>query len=57
MMSSLQGTDALGEGTFSGENGGMIKAYSNIIVDAGSLIYANSNIGTVTLMQPHLMRT
>lgn len=46
MMSSLQGTDALGEGTFSGENGGMIKAYSNIIVDAGSLIYANSNIGT-----------
>lgn len=46
MMSSLQGTDALGEGTFSGENGGMIKAYNNVIVDAGSLIYANSNAGT-----------
>lgn len=46
MMSSLQGTDALGEGTFSGENGGVIKAYNNIIDDAQSLIYANSNAGT-----------
>ncbi|WP_419885541.1 pectate lyase [Paenibacillus sp. B-A-8] len=46
MMSSLQGTDALGEGTFSGENGGMIKAYNNSIVDAASLIYANSDAGT-----------
>lgn len=47
MLSSLQGTDALGEGTFSGENGGVIKAYNNLIVDASSLIYANSNTGTV----------
>ncbi|MGG1618003.1 pectate lyase [Paenibacillus sp. NRS-1782] len=47
MLSSLQGTDALGEGTFSGENGGVIKAYNNSIVDAASLIYANSNSGTV----------
>ncbi|MEK3883676.1 pectate lyase [Paenibacillus sp. PL2-23] len=46
MMISLQGTDALGEGTFSGENGGMIKAFNNIIVDADSVIYANSNAGT-----------
>jgi pectate lyase len=46
MLSSLQGTDALGEGTFSGENGGVIKAYNNLIVDASSLIYANSNTGT-----------
>lgn len=46
MMSSLQGTDALGQGTFSGENGGMIKAFNNIIVNPGSLIYANSNTGT-----------
>lgn len=46
MMSSLQGTDALGEGTFSGETGGVIKAYNNMIVDAASLIYANSNNGT-----------
>jgi len=46
MLSSLQGTDALGEGTFSGENGGMIKAYNNSIVDAASLIYANSDAGT-----------
>ncbi|MFC4098413.1 pectate lyase family protein [Paenibacillus xanthanilyticus] len=46
MLSSLQGTDALGEGTFSGENGGMIKAFNNSIADAQSLIYANSNAGT-----------
>lgn len=46
MLSSLQGTDALGEGTFSGENGGVIKAYNNLIVGASSLIYANSNTGT-----------
>lgn len=46
MMSSLQGTDALGQGTFSGENGGMIKAFNNKIEDASSLIYANSNEGT-----------
>ncbi len=29
MLISLQGTDALGEGTFSGEAGGVIKAYGN----------------------------
>jgi pectate lyase len=46
MMISLQGTDALGEGTFSGETGGVIKAYNNVISDATSMIYANSNAGT-----------
>lgn len=46
IMSSLQGTDALGQGTFSGENGGMIKAFNNRIANASSLIYANSNEGT-----------
>lgn len=46
MMISLQGTDALGEGTFSGENGGMIKAYNNQVTGAASLIYANSGTGT-----------
>lgn len=46
MMSSLQGTDTLGKGTFSGENGGMIKAFNNHIENASSLIYANSNAGT-----------
>lgn len=46
MMSLMQGTDALGQGTFSGENGGMIKAYNNITVGASSLIYANSDAGT-----------
>ena len=29
MLISLQGTDAQGEGTFSGENGGIIKAFNN----------------------------
>ena len=29
MMSSKQGTDARGDGTFSGENGGIIKSYNN----------------------------
>jgi len=29
ILSSGQGTDALGSGTFSGEEGGMIKAYGN----------------------------
>lgn len=47
MMSSNQGTDALGEGTFSGERGGMIKAYNNQYDNSvKSLIYANSNAGT-----------
>lgn len=44
MLSSLQGTDALGEGTFSGEAGGIIKAFSNIIVGAKSYIpYSKNN--------------
>ena len=46
MMSSMQGTDALGQVTFSGENGGMIKASNNITVGASSFIYANSDAGT-----------
>lgn len=43
MMSSMQGTDALGEGTFSGETGGIIKAYNNIIVNAKSYITYQQN--------------
>ena len=42
MLSSNQGTDALGEGTFSGENGGIIKAYGNEIVGATGITYANA---------------
>ena len=42
MLSSNQGTDALGEGTFSGENGGIIKASGNVIVGAQKIIYANA---------------
>ena len=32
MMSSKQGTDALGDGTFSGENGGIIKSWADVMV-------------------------
>lgn len=33
IMSSKQGTDAKGDGTFSGENGGLIKAYGNVFAN------------------------
>ena len=36
MMISLQGTDAKGDGTFSGEKGGVVKAYGNIFAEKGS---------------------
>ncbi|MBD5522477.1 MAG: hypothetical protein HDR03_14845 [Lachnospiraceae bacterium] len=48
MMISKQGTDASGDGTFSGENGGVIKAYNNKIEQAKRLVYANSNAGGAT---------
>ena len=33
IMSSLQGTDSKGDGTFSGEKGGLIKAYGNVFAN------------------------
>lgn len=33
MLSSLQGTDAQGDGTFSGETGGIIKSYGNVFAE------------------------
>lgn len=33
IMSSLQGTDAKGDGTFSGEKGGLIKAHGNVFTN------------------------
>ena len=36
MMISQQGTDAKGEGTFSGESGGMIKSFGNVFAEKGS---------------------
>lgn len=36
MMSSKQGTDATGDGTFSGENGGIIKSFGNLFVERPS---------------------
>ncbi|MBR1615647.1 MAG: hypothetical protein IJ673_09210 [Treponema sp.] len=44
MMSSLQGTDAQGSGTFSGEDGGVIKAYNNFYT--GNSNYASEGGST-----------
>ena len=48
MLSSSQGTDSdvLDKGIFSGETGGIIKAYNNVMVTPKSIIYANSDSGT-----------
>lgn len=43
MLSSKQGTDAKGDGTFSGENGGMIKAFDNVMEESGSVIYQDKS--------------
>ena len=45
MLTSLQGSDIYGgsKGTFSGEAGGMIKAYNNIIEGASRIVFANEN--------------
>ena len=44
MLTSMQGTDVYGgaEGTFSGENGGSIKAFNNTISGATRLVYYNA---------------
>ena len=39
MLISMQGTDAEGDGTFSGESGGVIKAFNNIIIGARKVQY------------------
>lgn len=49
MLSSNQGTDALGEGTFSGESGGMIKAYGNVFVGNYKLITQNDTADKTNL--------
>lgn len=41
MLISKQGTDAEGDGTFSGENGGINKAYNNIVLNPRKLQYYN----------------
>lgn len=43
MMSSMQGSDADGKGTFSGEAGGIIKSYNNIMTDVKSYITYQKN--------------
>ncbi len=44
MLISKQGTDAKGDGTFSGENGGMIKSFGNVYAEKG----ASSNYTAIT---------
>lgn len=44
MLISQQGTDAKGDGTFSGENGGMIKSFGNVYAEKGK----SSNFTSVT---------
>lgn len=47
IMSSSQGTDAMGDGTFSGEKGGLIKAYGNVFANKPEnfsyITYAENN--------------
>lgn len=47
IMSSKQGTDAMGDGTFSGEDGGLIKAYGNVFANKPDnfsyITYAENN--------------
>jgi len=47
MMISMQGTDAKGSGTFSGEDGGMIKSFGNLYAEKGS----SSNYTVITHLQ------
>ena len=55
MLSSKQGTDGKDpKGTFSGENGGIIKAFNNIMVDSGNVIYANTENGNSTDFDAYL---
>lgn len=39
ILSSKQGTDAEGDGTFSGEPGGVVKAYNNVIINPRKIQY------------------
>lgn len=47
MMISGQGTDAKGDGTFSGENGGVLKAYGNVFAEK------NKHFSYITWDQNH----
>ncbi len=43
-LSSKQGTDALGDGTFSGEDGGIIKSYGDVIIGGNPVITYQENM-------------
>ena len=44
MLASKQGTDAEGDGTFSGENGGVNKAYNNVIINPRKVQYWSEEV-------------
>lgn len=48
MLISQQGSDIAGgsKGTFSGEDGGIIKAYNNVITGGKGIVYANAAFGS-----------
>lgn len=49
MLTSLQGTDAIGDGTFSGENGGVIKSFGNTIINAHRYVAINSQSNSTAI--------
>jgi len=49
MMISKQGTDATGDGTFSGETGGVIKSFGNTIINAHRFVTINSQSTAATI--------
>ncbi|MBQ0034527.1 MAG: pectate lyase [Bacteroidales bacterium] len=49
MLISKQGTDATGDGTFSGEAGGVIKAFGNTIINARRYVSINSQSSANTI--------
>lgn len=49
MLISLQGTDATGDGTFSGETGGVIKSFGNTIINPRRFVTINSSSSAATV--------
>ncbi len=57
MLTSKQGTDAEGDGTFSGENGGIIKAFNNIVINPRKLQYYSALAATDGTWDAYLATT
>ncbi|MBE6331041.1 MAG: pectate lyase [Bacteroidales bacterium] len=57
MLTSKQGSDAEGDGTFSGENGGIIKAFNNIVINPRKLQYYSASAATNGTWDAYLATT